>query len=279
MSDCDSMDCSLPGCSIHGILQPRIQVWVANFLFLRSLPTQGLNPHLLHLLNWQAGSLPPAPPGKPSWCDLFKVMIWLIVIIFSMKKSLLLLRTDHLFYLLLFSHCVWLFETPWLQLIGLPCASPTPGVCSDSCPLSQRCHLTISSLVIHFSSCPRSFQNHGIFQRFDSLHQGGQSIGVSASASVFPMNIQGGFPLENQRTLVWCACCPRDSQESTPAPQLEASILWCWAFSMVQLSHLYMTTGKTMALTILTFVGKVISVFKHGVYFYLRCIKILFILF
>ena len=83
--------------------------------------TQGLNPCLLHLLNWQVGSLPPAPPGKPSWCGQFKVMIWLIVTIFSMKKSLLLLRTDHLFYLLLFSHCVWFFETPWLQHIGLPC--------------------------------------------------------------------------------------------------------------------------------------------------------------
>ena len=133
--------------------------------------TLGLNPCLLHLLNWQMGSLSPAPPGKPSWCGQFKVIIWLIVIIFSMKKSLLLLRTDHLFYLLLFSHCVWLFETPWLQHIGLPCPSPSPGVCSDSCPLSQGCHLTISFPVIHFSSCPQSFQHQDIFQRFDSLHQ------------------------------------------------------------------------------------------------------------
>ena len=82
-----------------------------------------------------------------------------------------------------------------LQHARLPCPSPTPGACSNSCPLSWWCHPTISSSVIPFSSslqiCPAS----GFFpmsQDFTSLDQ---SIGVSASASVLPMNIQDWFPL------------------------------------------------------------------------------------
>ena len=79
----------------------------------------------------------------------------------------------------------------------------------------------------------------------------GQSIGVSASASVLPMNIQDG--------LVGSPCSPRNSQESSPTPHSKASILQYSAFFLVQLSHLYMTTGKTIALTRWTFVGKVMS--------------------
>ena len=85
---------------------------------------------------------------------------------------------------------------------------------------------------------------------------GGPSIGVSAPASVLPVNIQNWFPLAR---LVWSPCCPRDSQESTPTPQFKASILQYSAFFIVQFSHPYMTTGKTIALTIWTFVGKVMS--------------------
>ena len=77
----------------------------------------------------------------------------------------------------------------------LPCPSPTPGACSNSCPSSQRCHPTISSSVVPFSSCPQSFLASGSFPMNQFFTSGGQNIGVSASASVLPMNIQDWFPL------------------------------------------------------------------------------------
>ena len=82
-----------------------------------------------------------------------------------------------------------------LQHARLPCPSPSPGACSISCPLSQRCHPTISSSVIPFSSCLQSFQGSGSFLKSQLFTSGGQSIGVSALASVHPMNIHGWFPL------------------------------------------------------------------------------------
>ena len=82
-----------------------------------------------------------------------------------------------------------------LQHSRFPCPSPSPGACSNSCPLSQWCHPTISSSVVPFSSCPQSFPASGSFQMNRLLTSGGQSIGPSASASVLPMNIQDWFPL------------------------------------------------------------------------------------
>ena len=76
-----------------------------------------------------------------------------------------------------------------------PCPSPTPGVYSNSCPLSQWCHPTISSSVIPFSSHRQSFQASGSFPVSQFLTSGGQSIGVSSSASALPMNSQDWFPL------------------------------------------------------------------------------------
>ena len=74
-----------------------------------------------------------------------------------------------------------------LQHTKLPCPSPTPGACSNSCSLSQWCHPTISSSVIPFSSCPQSFPTSGFFPMSQFFASGGQNIGVSASASVLPM--------------------------------------------------------------------------------------------
>ena len=79
-----------------------------------------------------------------------------------------------------------------LQHARLPCSSPSPGVCSNSCPLSQ-CHPTISSSVVPFSSCPESFPASGSFPMSWLFSSGGQSIG--ASASVLPMNIQDWVPV------------------------------------------------------------------------------------
>ena len=79
----------------------------------------------------------------------------------------------------------------------------------------------------------------------------GQSIGLSASASVHPINTQDG--------LVGSPCCPRDSQESSPTPQFKSICSSALSFLHSQLAHPYMTTGKTIALTRWTFVGKVMS--------------------
>ena len=80
-----------------------------------------------------------------------------------------------------------------LQHARLPCPSPSPGVCSNSCPLSQWCHPTISSSVIPFSSCPQSFPASGSFLMCQLFTSSNQSTG--ASASVLSMNIQEWFPL------------------------------------------------------------------------------------
>ena len=76
-----------------------------------------------------------------------------------------------------------------------PCPSPSPGVYSNSCPSSRWCHPAISSSVIPFSSCPQSLPASGSFPLSQLFTWGGQSTGVSASASVLPMNIQDWFPL------------------------------------------------------------------------------------
>ena len=82
-----------------------------------------------------------------------------------------------------------------MQHARFPCPSPTPGACSNSCPSSRWCHPTISSSVIPFSSCLQSFPASGSFPMSQLSASGGRSIGVSASASVLPMNIQYWFPL------------------------------------------------------------------------------------
>ena len=90
---------------------------------------------------------------------------------------------------------VWLFATPWTAACRASLSSPTPGAYSKSCPLSQWCHPTISSFVFPFSSCLQSFPWSGSFPMSQFFTSGGQSIWVSASASVNPMNIQEWFPL------------------------------------------------------------------------------------
>ena len=82
-----------------------------------------------------------------------------------------------------------------LQHTRLPCLSPTPRACSNSCPLSRWCHPTISSSVVPFSFCLESFPASGSFPVSQFFPSGGQSIGASASASVLPMNIPEWFPL------------------------------------------------------------------------------------
>ena len=156
-----------------------------------------------------------------------------------------------------FSHLVMSNSTTHgLQHARLPCPSPAPRDYSNSCPSSWWCHPTISPSVIPFSSYLQSFPASGSFPMSQFFTSGGQSIGVSASASVLPMNIQDWFPLV---LTGFSICSPKDTQESSPTPQFKASVLWHSAFFMIQLSHPCMTTGKTIALTRQTFVGKVLS--------------------
>ena len=96
-----------------------------------------------------------------------------------------------------FSHSV-VSNSLWphgLQHSRPPCPSPTPGVYPNSCPLSRWCHPTTSSSVVPFSSCLKSFPTSGAFQSSQFFTWGGQSIGVSASASVLPKNTQDWSPL------------------------------------------------------------------------------------
>ena len=90
--------------------------------------------------------------------------------------------------------CVWLFVTPWISACQASCPSPTPGVYPNSCPLSRWYHPANSSSVIPFS-CPQSFPASGSFLMSQLFTWGGQIIGVSASASVLPMNTQDWSPL------------------------------------------------------------------------------------
>ena len=117
-------------------------------------------------------------------------IIWLWKL--KLCRDLLLFFFNSASLELLFSHSsVSDFLRPLaLKHARLPCPSLSPGVCSDSCPLSQWCHQTISS-VTFFSSCPQS----GSFLMNQLFPSGGQSIGVSVSASILLMNIQSWFPL------------------------------------------------------------------------------------
>ena len=112
--------------------------------------------------------------------------------------------------------------------------------------------------LIPFSSCLQSSPASGSFPMSQFFASGGQSIGVSASASVLPMNIQDWFPLG---WTGWISLQSKGLSRVLQHHSSKASILQCSAFFMVQLSHLHMTTGKNRALTIWTFVSKVMSLF------------------
>ena len=160
------MDGNLPGSSVHGISQARILEWVT-ILFSRDLPDPGIKPGTPAL---QVESLPSEPPGK-------LYLTWNQSVQFSrsvMSNSL---------------------QPHGLPHARPPCPSPTPRVYSNSCPLSRWCHPTISSSVIPFSSCLQSLSASGSCPVSQFFATGGQSIGVSASTLVLPMNIQDWFTL------------------------------------------------------------------------------------
>ena len=183
---CDPMDFRLPGkntgVGCHSLLQG---------IFL----THGLNPSLLSLLHWQAGSL---------------------------SLALLLL--------LLFSRSVVSdpMRSHGLQHPRHPCPSPTLGACSNTYPLSRWYHPAISPSVVPFSSCPQSFPASGSFPASQLFTSGGPSTGDSASASVLPMNIQGWFPLGLSISLPWK---PNKLYEKTKHTTWEAPFMWTYIFN------------------------------------------------
>ena len=145
---------------------------------------------------------------------------------------------------------VQLFASPWITARQSSLSITNSQVYSNSCPLSQWWHPNVSSSVIPSSSCLQSFPASGSFQMSQFFASGGKSIGVSASASVLPMNIQDWFPL---RWTGWISLPSKGLSESSKHRSSKASILRHTAFFIVQLSHPYLTTGKTIALTRWTF--------------------------
>ena len=147
-----------------------------------------------------------------------------------------------------------------LQHTRLHCPSLSPRVCSNSCLLSWWCHPTISSSVVPLSSYLQSFPASGSFPMSRLFIPVGQRFG--ASASVLSMKNQDWFPLGLTGLI---AMLSKGLSRVFSSPHnLKASILWHSAFFMVQLSHPYRTTGKTVALSIWTYVSKV-SAFKYAV--------------
>ena len=144
-----------------------------------------------------------------------------------------------------------------------PCPSPTPGVHSDSRPSSQWCHPAISSSVVPFSSYPQSLPASESFPMSQLFPWGGQSTGASALASFLPKKFLGWSP---SKWTGWISLQPKGTLKSLlQHHSSKASIVQRSAFFMVQLSHPYMTTGKTIALTRRTLVSKEISAFEYNV--------------
>ena len=143
-----------------------------------------------------------------------------------------------------------------LQHARLPCPSPTPGVYSNSCSSSQWCHPTFSSSVVPVSSHLQSFSASGSFPMTQFFTSGSRSTGVTASVSVLPMDIQDWFPL------VWTGWISLQSKGLSRVfsnTTVQKRQFFSTQLSLYSNSH--MTTGKTIALTRQTFVGKVTSAF------------------
>ena len=153
-----------------------------------------------------------------------------------------------------------------LQHARHPCPSQSPRICSDSCPLSWWCYLTISSSASPFC-CLQCFTASGSFSMSCLFSSVGQSIRALPSALVFSINIQAWFPLGLINLLSWQF---KGFSSLFWHHNSKASVLQRSAFFRVQLAHLYMTTGKTIALTIWTFVGKVMSVLFNMLYRFVR---------
>ena len=145
-----------------------------------------------------------------------------------------------------------------LQHARPSCPSPSPGVCASSHPPNWWCHSTILSSVTLFSVCPQSFLASESFPVSQLFASGDQSIGASASESVLPVNIQGWFPL-GLTSLIFLQS--RGFSRVAPATQFKSINSSVLSFLYGQTVNRYMTTAKTVAFTIWTFVSTVMSAF------------------
>ena len=199
LTQCDPIDGSPPGSPVPGILLARTLEWVA-ISFSNAWKWKAKVKSLSHvrLLSTPRTAAHQAPPSM----GFSRQEYWSRgAIAFSVDNP----RAGDISFLHInlscnkvqFSHSV-VSNSLWphgLQHARLLCPSPTPRACSNSCPLSRWCHPTTSSSVIPFSYL-QSFPESRSFQMSQFFTWGGQTIGVSASASVLPMNIQDGFALE-----------------------------------------------------------------------------------
>ena len=144
-----------------------------------------------------------------------------------------------------------------LQHARPPLSITTPGVYPNSCSLSLWCHPTASSSVVPFSSHLQSFPASESFQMSQLFASGGQST-ESFSFSISPSSEYSGL-ISFRMDWLDLLAVQGTLKSLLQHHSLKASILWCSAFFIVQLSHPYMTTGKTIALTRQNFVGKVMS--------------------
>ena len=175
-----------------------------------------------------------------------------------MDKKVVVHIHNEIFSSIQFSHSV-LSDSLWpheSQHSRPSCPSPTPGVYSNPCPPSRWCHPTISSSVVPFSSCPQSLPASGSFPMNQLFAWGGQSTGVSASATVLPMSTQDWSPLG---WTGWFSLQSKGLSRVFSNTTLQKHQFFSAQLSSVQLSHPYMTTRKTIALTRRTFVSKVMS--------------------
>ena len=214
--------------------------------------------------------------GKPKWefwgrenQELIKaksqkvIKSCLPIIVIDVSQEIVVLKEAWviLSLWLLFSHSVK-FESLWphgLQHARLPFPSLSPRVYSNSCSSSRWCHPTISSSVVPFSSCLQSFPASGFFSIESVVHIRWPKY-WSFSFSISPSNEYSGFI--SCRIDWFDLLAVQGTLKSVPQHHSsKASVFWHSTFFMVQLSHPYMTPGKTIALTILTFVGKVMSLF------------------
>ena len=148
------------------------------------------------------------------------------------------------------SDSLWLHESQDSRPL---CPTSTPRVHSDLRPSSQWCHPAISSSVVTFFSCPQSLPASESFPMRKLFTWGGQSTGVSALASFLPKKFQGWSPSD---WTGWISLQSKGLSSLLQHHSSKASILWHSAFFTVQLSHPYLTTGKTIALIRWTFIGK-----------------------
>ena len=149
--------------------------------------------------------------------------------------------------LLLFSGChVWSLQPHELQHTRLSCPSLSSGVCSNTCPLSQWCHPTILSSVIPFSSCLKNFPASESFKWISSSHQLAKVLELQLQHQSFQWIFRTDFLRLDSFDLLAVQGTLKSLLQHHSS---QASVLQCLAFFIVQLSHWYMTTGKTIALT------------------------------